>query len=64
MEEWLQAQVQATVTSFERTVLIGVTALYGTETYPQADLYYRTFLTAIQDILDTITGQLCPTNKT
>jgi hypothetical protein len=27
-------------------------------------LYYRTFLTAIQDILDTITGQLCPTNKT
>jgi hypothetical protein len=64
MEEWLQVQVQATVTSSEQTVLIGVTALYGTETYPQADWYYRTFLTAIQDILDTITGQLCPTNKT
>ena len=57
-------RVQPTDTSSEPTVLSGVTALFGTETYPQADLYYRTFLVAIQDILDRITGQLCPTNKT
>ena len=57
-------QVRPTDTSSEPTVLSGAMQLYGTETYPQADLYYRTFLVAIQDILDRITGQLCPTNKT
>ena len=64
MVEWLQGHRQATVTSFEPTVQGGVMALYGTGTYPQADLYYRTFLTAIQDICDRITGHICPTNKT
>ena len=64
MEEWLQGLHQATATSSELTVPNGAIALYGIETYPQAGWYYRTFLTAIQDILDTITGQLCPTNKT
>jgi hypothetical protein len=56
--------LQAIATSLELSVLRGAIPLYGTETYPQAGWYYRTFLTAIQDILDTITGQLCPTNKT
>jgi hypothetical protein len=64
MEELLQGLRQAIVTSSEPTVQSGAITLFGIETYPQADLYYRTFLTAIQDIPDTITGQLCPTNKT
>ena len=64
MEGSLQGLHQAIVTSLEPTVLNGAITLFGIETYPQAGWYYRTFLTAIQDIPDTITGQLCPTNKT
>jgi hypothetical protein len=57
-------RVQPTDTSSEPTVQNGAITHFGTETYPQGDLYYRTFLVAIQDNLDRITGQLCPTNKT
>jgi hypothetical protein len=57
-------RVQPTDTSSEPTVQSGAITHFGTETYPQAVWYYRTFLVAIQDNLDRITGQLCPTNKT
>jgi hypothetical protein len=57
-------RVQPTDTSSEPTVQNGAITHFGTETYPQADLYYRTFLVAIQDKTGSNTGQLCPTNKT